>query len=219
MSGIRQRKIEADYLKVGEGFEFLGTGFTGLDEKPNAQVTEKRYINDASSSQSITSYKWQSDFTGDQIQSDKAIEYIVNIGKELKTGADAETEYVKVDLDKPANNDAGFYARKFKVAIQVTDFPNNDGELGLSGSFLGLGDPVIGTFDTTTKTFTEGFNSKTLEFDYTANGTVSNISVDGITYDSVNHKFKNIPLNVTSFTFKDGDTSKTATVADAWSVA
>ena len=89
-----------------------------------------------------------------------AIEYIVNIGKELKTGADAETEYVKVDLDKEAAADGGFYARKFKVAVQVTEFPNNDGELGLSGSFLGLGDPVIGTFDTSTKTFTEGFTKK-----------------------------------------------------------
>lgn len=217
--GVRARRTEADYLKVGEEFAFLGTGFTGLDEKPNAQVTEKRYINDAASSQSITSYKWQSDFTGDQIQSNEAIEYIVNIGKELKTGADAETEYIKVDLDRPAANDAGFYARKFKVAVQVTDFPNNDGELGLSGSFLGLGDPVKGTFDTATKTFTEGFDAKTLEFDYTATGTVSDISVDDITYDSTNHKFKNIPVNVTSFTFKDGDTSKIATVADAWTVA
>ena len=219
MSGIRSRRIEADYLKVGDEFEFLGTGWTGIDEKPNSQVTEKRYISDASSSQSITSYKWQSDFTGDQIQSDKAIEYIVNIGKELKTGADAETFYVKVDLDKPAANDAGFYARKFKVAIQVSEFPNNDGELGLSGSFLGLGDPVIGTFDTSTKTFVEGFDEKTLEFEYTATDAVSEISVTGITYDSSAHKFKNIPVGTTSFTFKDGTTKKTATVKDSWSVA
>ena len=158
---IRQRRMEADYLKVGENFEFLGAGFTAIDEKPNSQVTEKRYINDASSSQSVTGYKWQADFSGDQIDSEKAIEYITTIGKELKTGGDCESEYIRVDLDKPSNTDGGYYARKFKVAIQVSEFPNNDGELGLSGVFLALGDPVIGTFNTKTKAFTEGFTAQT----------------------------------------------------------
>ena len=157
---IRQRRMEADYLKVGENFEFLGAGFTAIDEKPNSQVTEKRYINDASSSQSVTGYKWQADFSGDQIDSEKAIEYITTIGKELKTGGDCESEYIRVDLDKPSSTDGGYYARKFKVAIQVSEFPNNDGELGLSGVFLALGDPVIGTFNTKTKTFTEGFTAQ-----------------------------------------------------------
>ena len=157
---IRQRRMEADYLKVGENFEFLGAGFTAIDEKPNSQVTEKRYINDASSSQSVTGYKWQADFSGDQIDSEKAIEYITTIGKELKTGGDCESEYIRVDLDKPSNTDGGYYARKFKIAIQVSEFPNNDGELGLSGVFLALGDPVVGTFNTKTKTFTEGFTAQ-----------------------------------------------------------
>ncbi len=157
---IRQRRMEADYLKVGENFEFLGAGFTAIDEKPNSQVTEKRYINDASSSQSVTGYKWQADFSGDQMDSEKAIEYITTIGKELKTGGDCESDYIRVDLDKAANTDGGYYARKFKVAIQVSEFPNNDGELGLSGIFLALGDPVVGTFNTKTKTFTEGFTAQ-----------------------------------------------------------
>ena len=157
---IRQRRMEADYLKVGENFEFLGAGFTAIDEKPNSQVTEKRYINDATSSQSVTGYKWQADFSGDQMDSEKAIEYITTIGKELKTGGDCESEYIRVDLDKPSNTDGGYYARKFKVAIQVSEFPNNDGELGLSGVFLALGDPVVGTFNTKTKTFTEGFTAQ-----------------------------------------------------------
>lgn len=157
---IRQRRMEADYLKVGEEFEFLGSGFTAIDEKPNSQVTEKRYINDASSSQSVTGYKWQADFSGDQMDSEKAIEYITTIGKELKTGGDCESDYIRVDLDKASTTDGGYYARKFKVAIQVSEFPNNDGELGLSGVFLALGDPVIGTFNTKTKTFTEGFTAQ-----------------------------------------------------------
>ena len=157
---IRARRMEADYLKVGEDFEFLGAGFTAIDEKPNSQTKEVRYINDASSSTSVVGYKWQSDFTGDQIVNDKAIEFITNIGKELKTGGDCESEYIKVDLDKESNTSGSYYARKFKVAIQVSEFPNTDGDLGLSGVFLGLGDPIIGTFNTKEKSFTEGFVAK-----------------------------------------------------------
>lgn len=162
MAGIRKRKVEADYLKVGEEFEFLGVGFESIDEKLNPQRTEKRYVHESSSSQFISGYKWQSDFSGDQIKSEKAIEYIVAIGKEFKTGEDAETEYIKVDLDKKATGEGAYYARKFNVAIQVDEFPDNDGFLGLSGSFLGIGDPVIGTFKVADKTFTEGFTAATV---------------------------------------------------------
>ena len=162
---VRVRRIQANYLKVGSKFEFLGTGFTDITEKPSPKTTSKRYINDASSSQSITSYEWSSDFEADQIQSDKAIEYIVSIGEMCKTGADAETEYLIVDLDKEAKT-AGYRARKFKIAIQVDEFSNNDGELQCKGSFLGLGDPIEGTvtIDDSTKeaTFVEGFEAKTV---------------------------------------------------------
>ena len=161
--GVRQRRIQANYLKVGAKYEFLGTGFQTLDEKPSPKTTSKRYVNDASASQSITSYEWSSDYEADQIQSNKAIEYIVNIGEMCKTGADAETEYLIVDLDKEANTE-GYRARKFNVAIQVDSFDNNAGELQCKGSFLGLGDPIEGTvtIDSSNKevTFTEGFEAK-----------------------------------------------------------
>lgn len=158
--GIRQRKTEADYIniKTGEGpdnWVFMGTGFTTIDEKPGGETTEKRYVCDATASQSLSSYKWQADFEADQIEDDDAIEYIVAIGKELKTGGNCETDYIKVDLDKQGEAENTYYARKFHVAVQVSEFPNNDGELGVSGSFLALGDPVIGTFNVTDKSFTK----------------------------------------------------------------
>ena len=162
--GIRKRKIEADYLKVGSNFEFLGTGFSAIDEKPNAQTREVQYVNDSSSTTTVTGYKREFDYESDQIESDKAIEYIVNIAKEGKTGADAETEYLRVDLDKPAKT-SGYYARKFKVAVQVDEMPNNDGNLGANGIFLCQGDGIVGTvtIDETTKevTFVEGYEAPT----------------------------------------------------------
>lgn len=156
---IRKRRIQANYLKVGETFELLGTGFTELNESPSAQTSSKRYINQASASQSVTGYEWSTSFNTDQIVSDKAIEYIRNIGEMQKTGADTETEYIIVDLDKAAQT-AGYRARQFKVAIAVDSFDDNDGELGISGTFLGQSDPIEGTFKTDEKTFTEGFTAK-----------------------------------------------------------
>lgn len=157
---IRKRKVQANYLEVGETFELLGTGFTELNESPSAQTTSKRYINQASSTQSITGYEWGTSFNTDQIVSDKAIEHIRNIGEMQKIGAETEAEYIIVDLDKPGTLEGSYRARKIKVAIAVDSFDDNDGELGISGNFLGQSDPVEGTFTVATKTFEEGFTPK-----------------------------------------------------------
>ncbi|MCE9656503.1 hypothetical protein LPC13_14605 [Clostridium celatum] len=156
---IRKRKVQANYMKVGETFELLGTGFTELNESPSAQTTSKRYVNQSSASQSITGYEWSTSFNADQIASEKAIEHIRKIGEMQLTGADTETEYIIVDLDKEAQT-AGYRARKINVAIAVDSFDDNDGELGISGTFLGQSDVIEGTFDTSTKSFTEGFTAK-----------------------------------------------------------
>ena len=158
--GIRKRKVQANYLKVKDAFELLSTGFTELNESPSAQTTSKRYINQSSSIQSVTSYEWGTSFNTDQINSEKAIEYIRDIGEMQKTGADTETEYLIVDLDKPGTAEGSFRARKFKIAIAVDSFDDNDGELGISGNFLGQSDPVEGTFTVATKEFVEGFSAK-----------------------------------------------------------
>mgnify|MGYP000561130004 FL=1 len=120
--GVRKRKVQANYLKVKEAFELLGAGFTELNESPSAQTTSKRYINQSSSSQSVTGYEWGTSFNTDQINSEKAIEFIKEIGEMQKTGADTETEYLIVDLDKPGTAEGTFRARKFKVAIAVDSF-------------------------------------------------------------------------------------------------
>lgn len=160
LMSIRKRSVQANYLKVKEAFELLGVGFTELNESPSAKTTSKRYINQSSANQSVTGYEWRTSFNTDQIVSDKAIEYIRDIGEMQKIGAETETEYIIVDLDKPGTADKSFRARLFKVAIAVDSFNDNDGELGISGSFLGQSDPVEGTFAVDTKTFEKGFAAK-----------------------------------------------------------
>ena len=156
---IKQRYGYADYLNVGtaseENYALMGTGFTKIDEKPGAQTSSKRYVNSRSMTKRITGYDSEFTFELDQILDEEAVAFIVDIGKLRKTGSDAETTYVQVDLDNPIASSTGEYeARKFAVAVQVDEFPDNDGEMGGSGKLLTIGDPIVGKFNTTTKTCT-----------------------------------------------------------------
>jgi len=168
---IRKDGSVANYLMVNGTYELLRASFSELTESPSAQTSSKRYVGDNSATKRISNYDWSTSYNSDQIRSKKAVEYICEIGELQKTGADAETKYIIVDLDKPANADGGFRARLFNVAIEVASFDNNDGELAVSGNFLGQGDPVLGTFNTKTNTFTEGFTDKTKEIINTEKGT------------------------------------------------
>lgn len=157
--GVKQRRGFADYLSVGTGesknYVLMGAGYTKLDESPAAQTKSRRYVNDKSQTKSISGYDDSFPFEADQIIDEEAVEFIRDIGENRKTGAEAETDYVRVDLDKKVGDSGTEYeARKFHVAIEVADFADSDGEMTMSGNLLGIGDMVPGKFDTTAKTFT-----------------------------------------------------------------
>lgn len=159
-AGVEQRYQQPDYIDVTGGseaprFELLGVGVTQLDNSPSAQTTSKRYVNQKSATQSIGSYEWTAPLEFDLIRSEKAIQFIADIGENEKTGVEAETLYVKVYLNKPVNlKENTFEARQRRVAVEVAEFSDNDGEIQGSGNLLGKTDWVKGEFNTKTKTFT-----------------------------------------------------------------
>lgn len=66
----------------------------------------------------------------------------------------------------------------------------------------------------------DNFPDYLVQVSYTATGAVTEISLEGVTYDTEAHVFENVPSKTESFTFKDGETSKTATNTEGeWSVA
>ena len=159
-TSVEQRYQQPDYIDVSGGkesaqYELLGFGVTQLDNSPSAQTTSKRYVNQKSATQSIGSYEWTAPLEFDLIRSEKAIQFIADIGENEKTGADAETLYVKVYLNKPEQANK-FEAKQRRVAVEVAESSDNDGEIQGSGNLLGKTDWINGTFDTTTKTFTPG---------------------------------------------------------------
>lgn len=150
----------ADYINTGDSttpaYVLMGTGFNTLNESFNPQTETKTYVNDKSASTSINSYQEQFPFDADFIKSEEAVLYLYNIGRNNLTGSDAETDYIRVELFNPVSGSENTYkARKFKVAVEVT---NCDGEGGsnltLTGNLNGVGDFVDGTFNTATKEFT-----------------------------------------------------------------
>lgn len=158
-TGVEQRFQQPDYLDTSGGsdtpkFELLGFGVTQLDNSPSAQTTSKRYVNQKSATQRIGSYEWSAPLEFDLIRSEKALAFITDIGENEKTGADAETLYVKVYLNKPvAQQSNQFEAKQRRVAVELSEFADNDGEIQGSGNLIAVSDWVDGTFDTSTKTF------------------------------------------------------------------
>lgn len=156
-----QRFMIADYLNVGTQetpqWAFCGAGFNSLDENPSAQMDTKIYINNKASTSTIKSYQTQFPFDTDLIKDEDAVMEIYKIGRDQHTGAEAEREYVRVELFQGDEATPGVYpARKFLVSIEVAGNAGAGGEtIHVTGNLNTVGNFVDGTFNTTTKTFTE----------------------------------------------------------------
>ena len=146
---VMRNKV-ADYLMVDEAFELMGVGFETLDENPNAQSMQKTYINQA------TATNVEFPFSADMIQSEKAVMALYKVGRDHLTGTAAMFEYVRVDLFDPVQSQQNtFNARQFIVSAEISGNTGNGGDpLALVGTLKAVGDPVLGTFNTTTKAFT-----------------------------------------------------------------
>lgn len=152
----------ADYLGIPSGdngaiaYSLMGTGFNTLDENPTAQIDTKSYICDRAASTVVKSYQPVFPFDTDLIKSEDAIMELYKIGRDRMTGADAEREYIRVDLFEPvASEENTFRARKFVVAVEVTSCAGTGGEaIKVTGNLDNVGSFVSGKFNTSTKAFT-----------------------------------------------------------------
>lgn len=158
MPNVIKRHQYADYINVGTAaspdYVLMGTGFTTLDEEPNAQTESVKYVCDKSASSSVIGYETSFPYEAEQIKDERAIDAIYTIGRNHYIGADAEMEYVRVELWNAATGTNTFEARKFLVSVEVSSFAGEN-KMTISGNLNAIGDPVLGTFNTTTKRFTE----------------------------------------------------------------
>ena len=159
---VVQRHQFADYLNTGTpttpDWKLMGVGFTSLNESPGAQTNSKKYVNEKTSTSSVTSYETQFPFESDLIPEQDAVLALYNVGRNHLTGSDAEFEYVRVELwDQVTESGTAventYKARKFVVSAEISDISGEDDQV-VSGNLNAVGDPVDGQFNTSTKTFT-----------------------------------------------------------------
>ncbi|MCI8420453.1 MAG: hypothetical protein HFF79_08140 [Oscillospiraceae bacterium] len=155
---VIQRYQFADYLDVRTeektDFVLMGLGFKTLNESPGAQTKSKKYVNEKASSKSVTGYETVFPVTSDLIKDEKAVIALYRVARNHATGSEAEFEYVRVELwDPVANKKNEFAARKFIVSAEISDISGDD-DIELSGNLNAKGDPIDGTFNTETRTFT-----------------------------------------------------------------
>lgn len=149
----------ADYLEVKGSSEkeyvLMGVGFKSLDESPGAKIDTTIYVHQKTSSSSIINYETKFPFSADTISDEKAVMALYKVGRDHLTGADAEFNYVRVDLYEAPTPEKTYKARLFKVCAEISDFKGEGGEkLEVSGNLNAVGDPIQGTFNVETKKFT-----------------------------------------------------------------
>ena len=152
---------EARYVDVaGYGasqtdIQILNVGFTKFDENTNPTEKSTQYVGDKSKTNRVTGYDNQFDIESDRIKNDKVNDYCYDVFVNRKTGNEAQTYLYLVDLTNETTTNT-YSARKLRVSTVIESCTNNPGESKVfSGSFKGVGDFTYGTFNTSTKTFTE----------------------------------------------------------------
>jgi len=146
------------FLNIGTAsapdYRRMGTGFEDLSDSRNPDVSEKTYISDAAATKRIRGYSPEWSFNGDALRDEDVIVYLRDIGITLATGEAAETTYIEFDVED-VETDLSVVAYRYDVTIQMDSVMGGAGgeEGTFSGTLHGNGDPVKGTFDTSTNTF------------------------------------------------------------------
>jgi hypothetical protein len=135
-------------------WSLLGSGVvTGLINM-NPNVTTETYIHEDSASISVDSYAPTLPIEMTCITGDAVFEFIDGLRKSRATLTDAETDIVNV-WNYESGGPTAAPAEKQTVSIQIDSFGGGGGEkVQINFTINFVGDPVTGTFNTTTPAFT-----------------------------------------------------------------
>jgi hypothetical protein len=133
----------------------LGGVITSLTESSNPKETEKQYIHEKSSRTNVTGFANEFPITMDMVAGDAVFEDFYGIFYNRSTGTDAKRDHYIVNLWEPTETANVYKARKINQTVSITEANGEPGaQKQITGSLKG-GDFVYGTFNTSTKTFTE----------------------------------------------------------------
>lgn len=146
---------EAHYFGINDEI-VLGGVITEMTESSNPTESEKQYIHQKSKVTKVTGFSNEFPITLDMVKGDKVFEYMYNLFYERKVGSDLDMDHYIVNLWEPvADQENTYKARKIVQTCSITGCNGAAGEQKqITGSLKG-GDFVYGTFDVSTKKFTE----------------------------------------------------------------
>ena len=145
----------AHYFEIDDEI-VLGGVITEMTEHANPNESEKQYIHQKAKTSKITGYSNEFPITMDMVKGDTVFEYMYNLFYERKTGENLNIPHYIVDLWKPVSGQTNTYcARKIVQSCNISECNGAAGEQKqITGSLKG-GDFIYGTFNVSTKVFTE----------------------------------------------------------------
>ncbi|MCQ5130296.1 hypothetical protein NE562_11540 [Butyricicoccus faecihominis] len=154
-----KRKLLASFLNTGTEetpvWSLIGDGVTEQTISYNPQTSDETYINQDTGVTDVENYKPTVNNPMTAIKGDPVFEFVDDIRIKRKVLDDCVTDVLFVYLYKEATEGA-YPAERNKCGVQVDDFGGAGGESTKLNFSLNLrGDPVHGTFNPETKTFTE----------------------------------------------------------------
>lgn len=136
--------------------QLMNVGVTKFEESSNPTEKSTQYIGDKSKTNKVTGYDNQFAIESDLIKNNKVVEYLYSIFRDRKTGKYAQQDLFIVELWNPvAEQENTYKARKIVQTCEISECNGAAGEQKqITGSLKG-GDFIYGTFNTSTKKFTE----------------------------------------------------------------
>ena len=157
---VKRSKL-AIFLDTSGGEEtaewaLIGNGVTEQTIAYNPQTSDEVYIHQDSGTTDVESYKPNIPTPMTAIKGDPVFDYVDGLRKARAIGADARTKICIVYLYDTETTGA-YLAEQNDCSIQIDDFGGAGGESATINFTINLiGDAVVGTFNPTTKSFTEG---------------------------------------------------------------
>jgi len=135
-------------------YELIGEGVATLTENFNGESETKQWIHERNGTTQVKAYTPSIEISREDCTSDNMRTWFKQMINTLPTGEDAVTSYVRVDISGEATSGA-YAAYKQGCAVTVGSTGGDAGENVTDVITLGgVGDPVAGTFNPTTKEFT-----------------------------------------------------------------
>ena len=149
--------VKMDTTLASPEYHLLGDGIESLSEEFNAEEETNQWINQANGTTTVKSYTPSIEVEMKDVDQEDTdlTEWVNKMIDELPTGKAAETSYVRVRLT--GSDPTKYPAVQRRCAVSVSSTGGDAGDNIVNGFNIGgKGDGIPGTFDATTKVFTEG---------------------------------------------------------------